>query len=84
LNIDRFEVGKRTIKAKIARNISSSPGREEHIAVYLEEREGELWAVPILGKSGLITTLIKADGTAVIPLRKLGVEEGETIEVRLF
>jgi molybdopterin molybdotransferase len=84
LNIDRFEVGKRTIKAKIARNISSSPGREEHIAVYLEEREGELWAVPILGKSGLITTLIKADGTAVIPLRKLGTEEGETVEVRLF
>lgn len=84
LNIDRFEVGKRTIKAKIARNISSSPGRQEHIAVYLEEREGELWAVPILGKSGLITTLIKADGTAVIPLRKLGVEEGETVEVRLF
>jgi molybdopterin biosynthesis enzyme len=28
--------------------------------------------------------LIKADGTAVIPLRKLGVEEGEIVEVRLF
>jgi len=84
LSKDRYEVGKRTIKARIARNISSSPGREEHIAVYLEERGGELWAVPILGKSGLITTLIKADGTAVIPLRKLGIEEGEIVEVRLF
>jgi molybdopterin molybdotransferase len=84
LSKNRFEIGKRTIKARIAKNISSSPGREEHIAVYLEEREKEIWAVPILGKSGLITTLIKADGTAVIPLRKLGVEEGETIEVRLF
>lgn len=84
LSKDRFDVGKRTIKARIARNISSSPGREEHIGVYLEERGGEIWAVPILGKSGLITTLIKADGTAVIPLRKLGVEEGEIVEVRLF
>jgi molybdopterin molybdotransferase len=84
LSKDRYEVGKRIIRARIARNISSSPGRQEHIAVYLEERGGELWAVPILGKSGLITTLIKADGTAVIPLRKLGVEEGEIVEVRLF
>ncbi len=81
---DRFIIEKRIIKARIARNISSSPGREEHIGVSLEEREGEIWAVPILGKSGLITTLIKADGTAVIPLRKFGVEEGETVEVRLF
>ncbi len=81
---ERFIIEKRIIKARIARNISSSPGREEHIGVSLEEREGEIWAVPILGKSGLITTLIKADGTAVIPLRKFGVEEGETVEVRLF
>jgi molybdopterin molybdotransferase len=81
---NRVEKEKRTIKAKIARNISSSPGREEHIGVYLEEREGEIWAVPLLGKSGLITTLVKADGTAIIPLRKLGVQEGEIVEVRLF
>jgi molybdopterin molybdotransferase len=81
---DRFRIEKKIIKARIARNISSSPGREEHIGVYLEERGGEIWAVPILGKSGLITTLIKADGTAIIPLRKLGVEEGEIVEVRLF
>jgi molybdopterin molybdotransferase len=81
---DRFRIEKRIIKARIARNISSSPGREEHIGVYLEEREGEIWAVPLLGKSSLITTLIKADGTAIIPLRKLGVEKGEIVEVRLF
>ena len=81
---ERFDIDKRTIKARIARNISSSPGREEHIGVFLKESQGEIWAVPILGKSGLITPLIKADGTAVIPLRKIGVEEGEIVEVRLF
>ena len=81
---ERFDSDKCIIKARIARNISSSPGREEHIGVYLEERESEIWAIPLLGKSGLITTLIKADGTAVIPLRKAGVQEGEIVEVRLF
>ena len=84
LRKDRFKDGKQTIKARIAKNISSSAGREEHIGVYLEDREGEIWAIPLLGKSSLITTLIKADGTAVIPLRKLGVQEGEIVEVRLF
>lgn len=75
---------KRAVYARIARNVSSSPGREEHIGVALEERNGELWAVPLLGKSGLITTLTRADGTAVIPLRKSGVQEGDIVEVRLF
>ena len=84
LSKERFDKKKGTIKARITKNISSSPGREEHISVYLEERNGEIWAIPILGKSGLITTQIKADGMAVIPLRKLGVQEGEIVEVRLF
>jgi molybdopterin molybdotransferase len=84
LQEDRFNKEKKTVKARIAKNISSSPGREEHIGVSLEERDGELWAIPILGKSGLITTLTKADGTAVIPLRKLGLQEGEIVEVKLF
>jgi molybdopterin molybdotransferase len=75
---------KRTIHVRIARNISSSPGREEHIGVCLEERNGELWAVPLLGKSGLITTLTRADGTAVIPMRKFGVQEGDIVEVKIF
>lgn len=80
----RFGGKKRTLRARIARNVSSSPGREEHISVMIEERNGELWAVPLLGKSGLITTLTRGDGTAVIPLTKSGVGEGDYIQVTLF
>jgi molybdopterin molybdotransferase len=80
----QFDKRKRTVQARMARNISSSPGREEHIGVTVEERNGELWAVPLLGKSGLITTLTRADGTAVIPLRKTGVQEGDIVEVTIF
>jgi molybdopterin molybdotransferase len=79
-----FDHDKNTVVAKITKNISSSPGRQEHIAVALEKRNDELWAAPILGKSGLITTLTRADGTFVIPLKKLGVQEGEPVKVRLF
>jgi molybdopterin molybdotransferase len=73
-----------TIRARLSRNISSPQGREEHVRVMLEEGEGGLLAVPVLGKSGLITTLVKADGTFVIPLNRNGVEKGELVEVRLF
>lgn len=75
---------RKTVKAKLSKNISSVSGREDYIRVLLEEKNGELWAVPILGKSGLITTLVKADGTIVIPLRKIGLEQGTEVEVELF
>src|SRR4030066_410382 len=75
---------KKTIKAKLSKNISSSAGREDYIRVFLEEKNGELWATPISGKSGLITTIVKAEGTIIIPLRKAGLEQGTEIEVELF
>jgi molybdopterin molybdotransferase len=75
---------RRTLKALFSRNLSSSIGREEHLRVAVEKRNGALWAVPILGKSGLIRTLVNADGIVVIPGNKSGVYEGEEVEVRLF
>ncbi len=82
---DRFKrYAANTIKARLAKNVSSSQGREEHIRVTIEERDDGLWAIPVLGKSGLIATLVKADGTFIIPLHINGLEAGEVVEVRLF
>jgi molybdopterin molybdotransferase len=78
------QYGVRTVRAKISKNVASSQGREEHVRVMLEERGAELWALPILGKSGLITTLVRADGTIAIPLSRNGIEAGEVVDVRLF
>lgn len=72
------------VSARLSKNVSSSQGREEHIRAVIEEREDGLWAVPLLGKSGLIRTLVHADGTFVIPVNVNGIEKGETVEVRLF
>jgi molybdopterin molybdotransferase len=74
----------RTVKAKLARSIASSPGREDHVRVMLEKKEDGLWARPIFGASGLISTLVKAVGTVVVPVNKIGIEVGEEVEVRLF
>ncbi len=74
----------RTIKAKLARSIASSPGREDHVRVTLEKKEDGLWARPVFGASGLVSTLVKALGTVVVPLNEIGIEAGEEVEVRLF
>lgn len=69
------------ITARLTKSIASSAGREDHIRVYLEKRNNELFATPILGKSGLISTLVKADGVLIIPCDVLGINEGEKVEV---
>jgi molybdopterin molybdotransferase len=76
--------GDRTVRARMAKSVASAAGREDHIRVALDERGATPRAVPVLGKSGLITTLVKADGVVVIPAAKLGLDEGEEVAVRLF
>lgn len=73
-----------TVRARLARSISSGPGREEYVRVVLERSEDGLWARPVFGPSGLINTLVKADGIIVIPADSIGIEAGADVEVRLF
>lgn len=74
---------RRSVQARLARNIHSATGREEYVQVRLEPREGELWAVPVLGKSNLIYTMINAQGTVVVPLDVSGLAAGTWVEVIL-
>lgn len=71
------------IFARISKNIPSSPGRSDYIRVRLEEKDGEWWAEPIIGKSGLITTLVKSDGIVEIVSEKEGISQGEYVPVIL-
>jgi molybdopterin molybdotransferase len=82
---EKFHHGlKRRVKAKLTRNVPSSTGREDHIRVSLKQKNSELWAIPLLSKSGLITTLARGVGTIIVPLQKTGLEEGTEVEVELF
>ena len=51
-----------TTTAKVTENISANHGRAQYHCCRLERKDGELYAHPIRGKSGLITTLAGADG----------------------
>jgi molybdopterin molybdotransferase len=78
-----FEALSSVVRARLAKGVHSSPGRQENVPVALEDVGGELWATPLLGKSGLISMLVRADGTLTIPLRKAGYEKDELVEIRL-
>jgi len=74
----------RYVKAKLSRNISSAPGREDYIGVRLIESTGDMLAEPVLGRSALISTMVKADGLIRIPLESEGLEAGAEVDVVIF
>ncbi len=71
-------------KAQLSRNIASAQGREDYIRVSLQKGKQGWEAMPILGKSGLISTMVRADGLVRIDQNCEGLEKGEWVEVMLF
>lgn len=72
------------VRARLARRVASAAGRRDYLRVRFERRDGALWAVPILGKSGLISTMVGAHGLAVIPEAAEGVEVGDEVDVEVL
>jgi len=72
------------IPAYLSRNIASTTGRTDYIRTRLVADGENLQAVPILGKSGLINTMIKADGLIEIDMNTEGLEKGAPVNVILF
>lgn len=70
-----------TLSARLSRNVSSAQGRTDYIRVRLTGKEGVLWAEPILGKSGLINTMIRADGLIEVGKNTEGLEKGTQVPV---
>ncbi|MFH2065092.1 MAG: gephyrin-like molybdotransferase Glp [Pseudomonadota bacterium] len=71
----------RNVSAFLSRNVSSAQGRVDCVRVRLMEKDGRLRAEPILGKSALINTMVKADGLVVIGLNSEGLEKNTLVSV---
>ena len=71
----------RRIPAKISRNIASAQGRTDFLRVRLKFDTDGLWAEPILGKSGLIHTMVQADGLVEIDMNTEGLDKGAEVWV---
>jgi len=75
---------RRIIRAVMSRSMASASGRTDYIRVAVRRTGDRYIAEPVLGKSGLISTMVRADGVVVIPMAKEGLEAGEEVEVILF
>ena len=82
------------VPARISCNIPGSPGRAVCLPVILHTKEGNTEedhmeggaysAEPVFGKSGMITTLTRADGYIIIDHNKEGLKKDEAVLVHLL
>ena len=73
--------------AVLTRPVSSAQGRRDYIRVAVlppETEGGPLRAHPVMGKSGLITTLVEADALIVCHESREGLYAGQTVELLPF
>jgi len=74
----------RPVPARISCNIPGAPGKTVCQPVVLTLRDNSYIAEPVFGKSGMITTLTRADGYIIIDLNKEGLKKDEPVLVHLF
>jgi molybdopterin molybdotransferase len=72
------------VSAVLRRNLASVQGRVDYVRVKLVRGKDQIYAEPILGKSGLIHTMVKADGLIRIDMNSEGLDQGTPVRVLLF
>ena len=71
-------------RARMARAVPSTVGREDYVRVRLFDRDGETWAEPLSGGSSAISNLVFADGLVRIEAARDRIAEGDPIDVAGF
>jgi putative molybdopterin biosynthesis protein len=72
------------LPATLTRKVTSPAGDDDFLRVSVG-RVGERWlAAPLARGAGMITSLVQADGIALLPRGVQGLSAGETVHVRLY
>ncbi len=73
-----------TVTAVLTANVASKPGRTDYIRVKLQKTvDGEILATPIFGRSGLLSTLVDANGILMVEAGLEGILAGTKVQVTL-
>jgi len=73
-----------TETATLTRKIVSPPGDDDYVRVAVGKVGDRLLAAPLSRGAGVITSLVQADGLAIIPRGAQGMEAGEKVKVHLY
>lgn len=70
--------------ATLTRKLVSPPGDDDFVRVVVGRVGGKLLAAPLSRGAGVITSLVQADGLALVPSGVQGIAAGEEIQVHLY
>ena len=70
--------------ATLTRKLVSPAGDDDYVRVVLGRVGDKLLAAPLSRGAGVITSLVQADGLALVPSGTQGIEAGEKIQVHLY
>lgn len=85
LSKTRIKVPYRSIKVRLKRKISSELGRRDFVRVKVTVQKDGYSAEPLRSSgSGIVSSLVRAQGFVIVPENTEGVEQDDIVEVFLF
>ncbi len=72
------------LEAVITRKVNSPPGDDDYLRVAVGFLGDKALAAPLSRGSGVITSLVRADGLVVIPRGEQGLQAGDPVTVQLY
>jgi putative molybdopterin biosynthesis protein len=73
-----------TVTASLTRKVTSPAGDDDYMRVAVGRVGDKLLAAPLSRGSGVITSLVRADGLAILPRGSQGLPAGAEVRVRLY
>jgi putative molybdopterin biosynthesis protein len=73
-----------TVTATLTRKLTSPGGDDDFVRVAVGRVGGRLLTAPLARGAGVITSLVRADGIALLPSGSQGLPAGADVEVRLY
>lgn len=72
------------LEAFITRKVNSPPGDDDYLRVAVGYLGDKALAAPLSKGSGVITSLVRADGLVIIPRGEQGLQAGDPVTVQLY
>jgi len=72
------------VSASLTRKITSPGGDDDYVRMAAGYVGGKLLAAPLARGSGVITSLVRADGIAILPRGSQGLPAGSDVDIRLY
>jgi putative molybdopterin biosynthesis protein len=85
--IDRWlgrQSGSLTVKAALTRKVTSPAGDDDYMRVAVGRVGDRMLAAPLARGAGVITSLVRADGIAILPRGSQGLSAGAEVTVHLY